>query len=1033
MGAFFVHRPVFAWVIAIVTSIVGTFAMISLPVSQYPEIAPTTVRVEATYPGGTASTLESTVTRVIEDRLTGLDGLLYTTSTSTAGSSSITMVFDGSIEPVTAQNDVQVRVTQIESQLPQTVRDQGVNVTRSSSSLLLVGALVSENGAQTSTDLGNIFTGQIESTLLRQDGVGGVNLFGSGYAMRIWLDPLSLARYRLTASDVVSAVEAQNTAVAVGALGDLPLADGQQVTATITAQSQLRTEDEFGRILLRSGLGGDAVYLSDVARIEIGNESYATEAWLDRQSAVGFGVNLRTGANALDTAEGVRELLRSIEPSLPEGVAVEIPYDTSPFVERSINQVYMTLVEAVVLVLIVLLIFLQTWRATIIPIITVPIVLLGTFAALSVLGYTVNTLTMFALVLAIGLLVDDAIVVVENVERLIAEEDLDPVTATVRSMKQITGALIGILVVLVAVFVPMAFSAGSVGVIYRQFSITIITAMVLSLLIALSLTPAMCAQLLRKRGDARFFAARWFNSGLSGLVAGFTGLVKRLVPLRFVMLLVVGAIGYGGYLVYERMPGSFIPTEDQGVVLSLISLPAGTTAPVTEAVLNEVETHFLENEPDAVEAVFGVRGFSFAGSGQHQAMLFARLKDFDLREDPSLSAEAVAARANQALFGHRSAQIFTIQPPAIPGLGTSGGFSMYLLDQGGQGADELIEAAQRLTGAAAQDPRLTAVRADGIDTEASLSLDIDRPKAESFGLSVDSVNAMLSIIFAGRDVNDFLLGNDLRPVIVQADAPHRMQPEDVASWYARNSDQEMVPFSAFIQSRWEQIAPVLTRYDGLGAIAISGNPSQGGSSGDAMAAMEEVVASETPEYGVGWAGISFQERAAGSNVAMLYAISALIVFLALAALYESWMVPLSVMLAVPISLTGALTASWLTGQSNDVYFTVGLLTTIGLASRNAILVVEFAEEVLRETGDIVQAAVTAARQRLRPILMTALTFMLGVMPLATASGPGAQAQNAIGIAVLGGMAASTFVATLFVPLLYVLVKTLAARVSKQAS
>lgn len=1032
MGGFFVHRPVFAWVIAIVMSIVGLFALISLPVSQYPEIAPTTVRVEATYPGATASTVENTVTRVIEDRLTGLDGLLYTTSSSTAGSSSITMVFDSSIDPVTAQNDVQVRVTQIESQLPQTVRDRGVTVTRSSSSLLLVGSLVSETGGQTSTDLGNIFTGQMESTLLRQDGVGGVNLFGSGYAMRIWLDPLALARYSLTASDVVAAVQSQNAAVAVGSLGELPLTDGQQITATITTQSQLSTVDEFGRILLRSGIGGDAVYLSEVARIEIGNESYATEAWLNQQSAVGFGVYLRTGANALDTAEGIRTLLLSLEPNLPEGVSVEFPYDTSPFVERSINQVYMTLIEAVVLVLIVLLVFLQTWRATIIPIITVPIVLLGTFAALSVLGYTVNTLTMFALVLAIGLLVDDAIVVVENVERLIAEEDLDPVTATVRSMSQISGALIGILVVLVAVFLPMAFSAGSVGVIYRQFSITIITAMVLSLLIALSLTPAMCAQLLRKRGETQFFGARWFNTGLSGFVAGFTGLVRGLMPLRFVMLLVVGAIGYGGYLVYERMPGSFIPTEDQGVVLSLITLPAGTTAPITEAVLREVETHFLENEPDAVEAVFGVRGFSFSGTGQHQAIVFARLKDFDLREDPNLSAGAVVARANQALFGHRSAQIFTIQPPAIPGLGTSGGFSMYLLDQAGQGSDALIEAAQRLTGAAAQDERVTAVRADGTDTEASLALDIDRLKAESFGLSVDSVNAMLSVIFAGRDVNDFLLGDDLRPVIVQADAPYRMQPDDVTAWYARNSGQEMVPFAAFMQSRWEKIAPVLTRYDGVGAVAISGNPAPGYSSGDAMAAMEDLVETTTPSYGTGWSGISFQERAAGSNVLMLYAISALIVFLALAALYESWMVPLAVMLSVPISLTGALTASWLTGQSNDVYFTVGLLTTIGLASRNAILVVEFAEEVLRQTGDIVQSAITAARQRLRPILMTALTFMLGVMPLAIATGPGAQAQNAIGIAVLGGMAASTFVATIFVPLLYVLVKKLASRGVKQA-
>lgn len=1027
MGTFFVQRPVFAWVIAIVMTLVGSFALVNLPVSQYPEIAPTTVRIQATYPGATAEAVESTITRVIEDQLTGLDGLLYTTSTSSSGSMSITLIFDSTIDPVTAQNDVQVRVTQVESQLPNVVRNLGVSVTRSTASLLLVGALVSEGGAYSSTDLGNLFTDRIRSALLRLDGVGGVNLFGSGYAMRIWLDPMALARYQLTAADVVSAVEAQNVAVAVGSLGALPLEAGQQMTASITAQSQLSSVDDFRQILLKSGESGGAVYLDEVARIEIGNESYATQARLDGSPSAGFGVNLRTGANAVETAESVRHLMEELQTALPEGVTVAYPYDTAPFVELSIEQVYHTLIEAVVLVLLVLLVFLQTWRATVIPIITVPVVLLGTFAVLSALGYTVNTLTMFAMVLAIGLLVDDAIVVVENTERLIREEKMDPVSATRLGMTQIASALLGIVVVLAAVFLPMAFSAGSVGVIYRQFSITIITAMVLSLFISLSLTPAMCAQLLRNREDTRFFLARWFNAGLAALIASFASFSRASMRVKPIMVLLLAGIAYGGYWLYEQLPTSFIPSEDRGIVIALVSLPAGTTAPITESVLSEVEQYLLDTEKDVVETVIAVRGFSFAGSGQHQGIVFARLKDFELREDPNMSAAAVAQRANGRFFTNRSARIFFIEPPAIQGLGTTGGFSMYLTDQSRQGTEALLAAAQSLSAAAQSDPRVTAVRADGTDLESAMRLDIDRPKAESFGLSVDSVNAMLSIIFAGRDVNDFLLGDNLRPVIVQADAPYRMTPEDVMSWYARNGQQEMVPFASFMTIDWEQVSPTLNRYDGVGAVPISGSAAEGQSSGAAMQAMEELVAEVTPGFGIGWSGISYQERAAGASVGLLYGMSALIVFLSLAALYESWIVPLSVMLTVPIGMAGALLGSWWFGQANDVYFTVGLLTTIGLAARNAILVVEFAEHLVKESGDIVDAAVTAARQRLRPILMTALTFMLGVLPLATASGAGAKAQNAIGIAVVSGMTVSTLIGVLFVPALYVLVKSLGRR------
>ncbi|WP_135506941.1 efflux RND transporter permease subunit [Roseovarius aestuariivivens] len=1027
MGAFFVDRPVFAWVIAIVMSLVGAIAVVQLPVSQYPDIAPTSVRISAPYPGATAQTVETTVTRVIEDQLTGLEGLLYTTAVSRPGSSETTLTFDSSIAPVTAQNDVQVRVTQIESQLPEVVRDLGVTVTRSNSSFLMVGSIVSEDGTHTSTDLGDVYLDLVESPLLRLDGVGDARLFGSGYAMRVWLDPLALARYQLTPNDVIAAVRAQNASVAVGSMAAPPLVEGTQFTASITAQSQLETEEDFRRILLKTTEYGGAVFLSDVARVEIGNESYDRQSRLDRKPAAGFGVNLRTGANAVETSAAVRDLMEELESSLPEGMTFEVPYDTAPFVELSIEQVYKTLIEAILLVLVVLMIFLQTWRATIIPIITVPVALLGAFAVLSLLGYSINTLTMFAMVLAIGLLVDDAIVVVENTERLMEEEDLGAVEATRRSMTQIQSALIGILVVLAAVFLPMAFSAGSVGVIYRQFSVTIISAMVLSLGIALSLTPAMCAGLLRKRGEVKFAPARWFNSGLKGLVSGFAAAVAATLKMRTVMVLLLAGIIGGGLWIYDRLPTSFIPREDQGVVLSLISLPTGTTIPITDAVLSEVEAYFLEDEADVVDGTFGVRGFSFQGQGQNYAIVFTRLIDFEQRTTPAQSAGAVAQRANQRFFGHRTAQIFTIQPPAIQGLGNTGGFSMYLLDRARNGTEALIEAANSLVGAARQDDRLTSVRADGTEFETALNLEIDRTKAESFGVSVDQVNAMLSVIFAGRDVNDFLLQGGLRPVVVQGDAPYRMSPDDVQGWYARNAGDEMVPFSAFMQTRWDQVPPTLNRFDGVSAVPISGDAAQGASSGVAMSAMMELTEDTLPGYGVGWSGISYQERAAGSNVLMLYAISALVVFLALAALYESWVVPLAVMLSVPVGMAGALAFSYFLGQANDVYFTVGLLTTIGLAARNAILVVEFAEERLRATGDLVQSAVTAARQRLRPILMTALTFMLGVVPLALASGPGAQAQNAIGIVVLGGMTASTVVGVFFVPVLYVVVRSLFSR------
>ncbi|MGJ8546546.1 MAG: efflux RND transporter permease subunit [Sulfitobacter sp.] len=1026
MGSFFIGRPVFAWVLALMVMLAGSYSVISLPVAQYPEIAPTTVRVSTNYPGATAAAVENSVTRVIEDAMTGLEGLLYMTASSSEGSSSLTLTFDDSVEPVDAQNDVQTRVSKIESQLPSSVQNAGLNVSRSSSSILLVGAIVDTTGTYETVQLGNILSEQVESAIERTDGVGGVSSFGSGYAMRIWLDPLSLTRYQLTPQDVVSAVQAQNSTVSVGTLGSQPAVMGQQFSAQITAQSQLTTVDEFESILLKSGTGGGAVYLADVARVEIGQETYGRDSRFSGQSAAGFGVNLETGANAVDTAAAVRATLERLGPSLPDGVVFEIAYDTSPFVELSIEQVYHTLIEAVVLVVAVLLLFLQSWRATLIPLMAIPVVLLGTFALLFAVGMSINTLTMFAMVLAIGLLVDDAIVVVENVERLMEDEGLSAMDATRKSMGQITSALLGINIVLAAVFLPMAFFGGSTGVIYRQFSVTMVTAMSLSLFVAIVLSPPMASRLLRrKEGPPRFVPFRWFNTLLDRGTRGYGATVKASLRLPILMpVLLAGVLG-GIWWVNDRLTSSFIPTEDRGVLMTIVTLPEGATTAQTQATVEKLEKYLLTEETEAVESTFAALGFSFGGSGQNRAMLFIKLRHFDIREGrDDLSAMAVAGRANRAFSQLRDGQIFVMQPPSIPGLGNTGGFSMYLVDQAGNGSTALKEAAKTLVAATAQNDIVTGLRSNGTEEKSALKLSIDREKAESFGLSLSEVNSMLSIVFGGTEVNDFELGASLRPVIVQGDAAHRMQTEDVFGWYARNSAGEMVPFSAIITTSWEPVSPSLERYDATSALEISGSPNNGASSGAAMAEMERLVAEMDGGYAAAWTGLSYQEVQSGDQAPYLYAISMLVVFLALAALYESWSIPFSVMLAVPVGVLGALGAAWLLGQANDVYFKVGMLTTIGLAARNAILIVEFAEELRREGRSVTEAAIEAARLRLRPIMMTALTFILGVLPLATATGAGAASQNAIGIGVIGGMLASTFIGIFMVPGFYVLIKRL---------
>ena len=1029
MAQFFIHRPVFAWVLAIVTMLAGAWSITTLQVSQYPDIAPTTIRVNASYSGATAEVVQNSVTEPLENGLTTLTGLLYTTATSSEGRSSLTMIFDESVNPTDALNEVQTKVQRVTGRLPDAVQQSGVTVSRSAESILMVGSLVSTDGRYSTLELGDVLRNVVEGAVTRTEGVGGISIFGSGYAMRIWLDPLRLVEYALTPTDVVTAVQAQNTTVSVGSLGTQPVMPGQQFTATITAQSQLKSVEEFERILLTTTAEGRIVRLGDVARIEIGQQSYGSGSRFNRQNSAGFGVNLATGANAIDTAAAVRATMDSLMSALPEGVEVHWAYDTSPFVELSIEKVWKTLFEAVLLVFLVILIFLQNFRATIIPIIAVPVVLLGTFGILAVLGYSINTLTMFAMVLAIGLLVDDAIVVVENVERVMAEDHIGPLEATEKSMKQITGALVGIGLVLSAVFLPMAFMAGSTGVIYRQFSVTIISAMAFSVLVALVLTPALCATMLKHSSLPKGIMgapARGFNNAFNAGVAGYGGVLKRLLRWPFGMLIVLALVSFGAWEFYSRINNSFLPQEDQGVLSVSIRLAEGSTTAQTQAVIQEVEDYMLNEESAVVESSFVTMGFGMGGfgSGQNVATAFVKLRDFDLRKDPHLTAAALAQRANAKFANHRAGRVFFTQPPAIPGLGDASGFSMYLVDQASQGTEALFAAAARLADMAEKDERLTGIRSGATEDKAALKLNIDQEKAGALGISLSSVNSMLSVIFSGREVNDFQMGARLRPVIVQGEAASRMQPEDIESWYARNAQGEMVPFASFSTIEWTQVAPNLSRIDGLPAVSVSGGPAIGYSTGEAMQVMEELVADLGGGWGTAWTGISYQERQSGNQAPYLYALSVLVVFLCLAALYESWAIPFSVMLSVPVGVLGAFLAAWWFGQQNDVYFKVGILTTIGLAAKNAILIVEFARELEAQGRTAVEAAMESAKLRLRPILMTSLAFALGVLPLAIATGAGAGAQNSIGIGVLGGVMTSTFIGIFMVPSFYVVVRKL---------
>ena len=1027
MARFFIDRPVFAWVISIIIMGIGILSILTLPVAQYPQIAPPSVTIRAIYPGASAETISNTVTQVIEQQMTGLDGLRYISSSSTsAGQSSTTLTFETGTDVDIAQVQVQNKLSQATPLLPEPVQRQGVVVEKSTAGFLMVIGLIGDDNYD-QTDLSDYMFSNLVDDLSRVEGVGSVQVFGSPYAMRIWLDPDKLAAYEITPSDVVASVSAQNTQISAGAFGDLPTVQGQQLNATVTAQSLLTTPEDFRQIVLRAQENGGLVLLRDVARVEIGSESYATDATYNGRPASGMALSLAPGANALDTADRVKARMVEFAEFFPEGVDYVIPFDTSPFVSISIKEVVKTLIEAIVLVFIVMYVFLQNWRATLIPTLAVPIVLLGTFGIMAAFGFSINTLTMLAMVLAIGLLVDDAIVVVENVERIMEEEGLEPREATRKSMGQITGALIGIALVLSAVFVPMAFFGGSTGVIYQQFAITIVSAMGLSVLVALTLTPALCATFLRSKDHhSKRGLFGWFNRNFDRTTNGYTGAVGWIVrrPLR--MLLVYGAIGAAMVLLFLRTPEGFLPDEDQGIMFVLIQGPTGATAERTAAVIDQVQDYFLTQEKDSVDSMFGVVGFSFAGQGQNVGMAFVRMKDWEERPDPSQSVQAVAGRAFGALSGIQDAMVFPIVPPSVIELGNVSGFDFYLQARGGQSHEELLDARNQFLGMAAQSPLIAQARPSGLEDAAQFRLNIDWRKAGAMGVTATDVANLLQVAWTGRYVNDFVDRGRIKRVYVQGEATSRSTPSDFDKWRVRNAMGGLVPFSNFSEGNWSFGPQGLDRYNGIAAMQIQGAPALGVSSGDAMAEVERLVA-QMPGFAVAWTGLSLEEQESGDQTMLLYAMSLAAVFLCLAALYESWSIPLAVILVMPIGILGALVGAFLGGFDNGVFFQVGLLTVIGLTGKNAILIVEFAREQSDSGVPLFKAVVEAARQRFRPIVMTSIAFTLGVLPLVLSTGAGANGRNAIGATVIGGTIASTVMGILFAPLFYVLMRRLLGR------
>ncbi|EHB5335994.1 efflux RND transporter permease subunit [Salmonella enterica] len=1029
MAKFFIRRPIFAWVLAIILMMAGALAIMQLPVAQYPTIAPPAVSISATYPGADAQTVQDTVTQVIEQNMNGIDNLMYMSSTSdSAGSVTITLTFQSGTDPDIAQVQVQNKLQLATPLLPQEVQQQGISVEKSSSSFLMVAGFVSDNPNTTQDDISDYVASNIKDSISRLNGVGDVQLFGAQYAMRIWLDANLLNKYQLTPVDVINQLKVQNDQIAAGQLGGTPALPGQQLNASIIAQTRLKDPEEFGKVTLRVNTDGSVVHLKDVARIELGGENYNVVARINGKPASGLGIKLATGANALDTATAIKAKLAELQPFFPQGMKVVYPYDTTPFVKISIHEVVKTLFEAIILVFLVMYLFLQNIRATLIPTIAVPVVLLGTFAVLAAFGYSINTLTMFGMVLAIGLLVDDAIVVVENVERVMMEDNLSPREATEKSMSQIQGALVGIAMVLSAVFIPMAFFGGSTGAIYRQFSITIVSAMALSVLVALILTPALCATLLKPvsaehhEKKSGFFG--WFNTRFDHSVNHYTNSVSGIVRNTGRYLIIYLLIVVGMAVLFLRLPTSFLPEEDQGVFLTMIQLPSGATQERTQKVLDQVTHYYLNNEKANVESVFTVNGFSFSGQGQNSGMAFVSLKPWEERNGEENSVEAVIARATRAFSQIRDGLVFPFNMPAIVELGTATGFDFELIDQGGLGHDALTKARNQLLGMVAKHPDLLVrVRPNGLEDTPQFKLDVDQEKAQALGVSLSDINETISAALGGYYVNDFIDRGRVKKVYVQADAQFRMLPGDINNLYVRSANGEMVPFSTFSSARWIYGSPRLERYNGMPSMELLGEAAPGRSTGEAMSLMENLASQLPNGIGYDWTGMSYQERLSGNQAPALYAISLIVVFLCLAALYESWSIPFSVMLVVPLGVVGALLAASLRGLNNDVYFQVGLLTTIGLSAKNAILIVEFAKDLMEKEGrGLIEATLEASRMRLRPILMTSLAFILGVMPLVISRGAGSGAQNAVGTGVMGGMLTATLLAIFFVPVFFVVVK-----------
>tara|TARA_R100001132_G_scaffold27352_1_gene32475 strand:- start:3 stop:3143 length:3141 start_codon:yes stop_codon:yes gene_type:complete len=1027
MARYFIDRPVFAWVISILIMGIGLLSILTLPIAQYPEIAPPSVSISANYPGASAETVANTVTQIIEQQMTGLDGMRYMSSSSTsAGTASITLTFETGTDPDTAQVQVQNKLAQATALLPETVQRQGVRVQKSSSSFMMVIALISEDGRLDQADLSDYMNSNLVDTFSRITGVGGVQVFGAQYAMRIWLDPAKLSAFEMTPSDVVSAVSSQNAQISAGAFGTLPAVDGQQLNATITAQSLLSTPDDFRNIVLRAEADGGLVLLRDVARVEIGAENYSTIARFNGKPSSGMAIQLATGANALDTSELVKAKISEFEQYFPEGVSYVIPYDTTPFVQISIDEVVKTLIEAIVLVFFVMLLFLQNIRATLIPTFAVPVVILGTFGVLALAGFTINTLTMLAMVLAIGLLVDDAIVVVENVERIIEEEGLSPREATRKSMGQITGALIGIALVLSAVFVPMAFFGGSTGVIYRQFSITIVSAMLLSVVVALTLTPALCATLLRTKDASHTKRGPFglFNRGFDKVTGGYGSTVGFVVRRPFRVGILYLALGGTVVWLFMQTPTGFLPDEDQGIMLTLIQAPTGATAERTLEVVKDVENYFHTAEAENVESTFGVVGFSFSGQGQNMGLAFVRMKDWEERPRPDQSVQAVAGRAFGAFSQIRDAMVFPVVPPAVVELGNVSGFDFYLQAQGNQTHEQLLQARNQLLGMAAQSPLIASARPSGLEDAAQFNLDIDWRAAGAMGVSPTNVGNLLQIAWAGQYVNDFNDNGRIKRVYVQGEAESRATSTDLRKWRVRNANGDLVPFANFTSESWQFGPQGLNRYNGIPAMQIQGSPAPGVTTGEAMAEMERLVAQIPGGFSLSWTGLSLEERESGGQAPLLYALSLAAIFLCLAALYESWVIPIAVMLAMPIGVLGTLVAAHLGGFENGVFFQVGLLTVIGLTGKNAILIVEFARDRFEAGESLLHATIEAARQRFRPIIMTSMAFTLGVLPLVLSTGAGSGGRTAVGSAVFGGTVSATLLGVVFVPLFFVMIQRL---------